>query len=115
MPDFILKYESDDKVKYLICDAKFSRKSKVQYYLMPDLIYKYISSLSTINDNEGIVGMCIFYGLSEENVEMQSFYDKQIKNAKVIKPIIEMLPLSETISYSEQTDNAVELLRQLTE
>ena len=115
VPDFILKYESDDKVKYLICDAKFSRKSKVQYYLMPDLIYKYISSLSTINDNEGIVGMCIFYGLSEENVEMQSFYDKQIKNAKVIKPIIEMLPLSETISYSEQTDNAVELLRQLTE
>lgn len=114
VPDYILKYESDEKEKYIICDAKFSRRSKVQYQLMPELIYKYITSMSTIGEDASIDGMFIIYGLNEENSNVASFYDRHIKTAKSISPSIEMLPLSENISYSEQTDNSIMMLNLLT-
>lgn len=114
VPDYILKYETAGKEKYIICDAKFSKKSKVQYQLMPELIYKYITSMSTINEDASIGGMFIIYGLNEDNNDIVSFYDRRIKTAKTISPSIEMVPLSENITYSEQTDNSLEMLKLLT-
>lgn len=111
VPDYIIKYEADDRERYLICDAKFSRKSKVQHQLMPDLVYKYLTSVSVIQENAEIVGLFVFYGLNEANSNIESFYDRQIKDGKIITPKIELFPLSEELSYSTQTNNALKLLR----
>ena len=113
VPDYIIKYEADGRERYLICDAKFSRKSKVQYQIVPDLAYKYLTSISAGHENSEIIGLFIFYGLNEGNNIIESFYDCQIKDGKKITPRIEMFPLSEGLSYSIQTRNAMELLRAL--
>lgn len=113
VPDYIIKYEADGRERYLVCDAKFSRKSKVQYQLVPDLAYKYLTSISVVHENAEIIGLFVFYGLNEDNSTIESFYDRQIKGTPQIIPRIEMFPLSEGVSYSIQTQNARDLLKVL--
>lgn len=112
-PDFIIRYEEKDRVQYLICDAKFSRRDKVKYQLMPELIYKYITSLSPINENAEVSGLIVFYGLSEDHMLMESFYDRQLPGTKKIIPYLEMMPLSENISYKDQEKNASEMFNRV--
>lgn len=113
VPDFIIKYEERGVERYLICDAKFSRKNKVQYQLLPDLIYRYLVSVSPISTNVTVAGMIIFYGLTEENEEIESFYNRKLKEGPNILPRIEMLPLSENLAYSIQDSNSIEMFRML--
>lgn len=113
VPDYMIKYEEGENEQYLICDAKFSRKDKVRFGLMPDLIYKYISSISPVHETAEVKGLIVFYGLNEENDAMESFYDRQIRERRKIMPQIELLPLSENLTYSEQEKNATEMLRRL--
>ena len=113
VPDYILKYESKGIERYIICDAKFSRIQKIRYKMMPDLIYKYITSISPLNHNSEIGGMYILYGLTEDNSDVISFYDRCIHSAKPISPCIEMIPLSEGVSYSKQRENSIEMLNVL--
>ena len=82
---------------------------------MPDLIYKYINSVSPVNESCEIKGMIIFYALNEDNEDIESFFDRQIKGGKKISPQIEMLPLSENVSDNKQNSNAIEMLRILME
>ena len=113
VPDYVIKYEAEGRERYLICDAKFSRKSKVQYQLIPDLAYNYLTSISVVHENSEIIGLFVFYGLNEGNGIIESIYDRQIKGGKKITPRIELFPLSEGLSYSIQTRNAMEMLRVL--
>lgn len=113
VPDYIIKYEKDEKIQYLICDAKFSRKTKVQYQIIPDLAYKYLTSISPLPENVSVLGLFVFYGLNENNNNIESFYNRKIEGGKVIFPRIEMVPLSESVLYSDQTKNALEMLKNL--
>lgn len=113
VPDYVIKYEEGDKEQYLLCDAKFSRKEKVQYQLLPDLIYKYITSISPVYEKSEIKGLVVFYGINKENSIMESFYNRQIREGKRITPRVEMLPLSESLTCNEQDKNATEMLRGL--
>lgn len=113
VPDYIIKYEKDVKIQYLICDAKFSRKTKVQHQIIPDLAYKYLTSISPLSENANVLGLYIFYGLNENNSNIESFYNRKMKDGKTIFPMIEMIPLSEGVLYSDQTKNALEMLRSL--
>lgn len=109
VPDFVIKRVENEVEEYYICDAKFSRKNKVRHNLMPDLAYKYITSISPIGEDTIIKGLYVFYGLNEDNTKCESFYDKQINSGKIIKPYINMIPLSENLSYSDQEKNAVSM------
>lgn len=113
VPDYIIKYEKDVKKQYIICDAKFSRKTKVQHQIIPDLAYKYLTSISPLSENVNVLGLYIFYGLNENNNNIESFYNRKMKDGKTIFPLIEMIPLSEGVLYSDQTKNALEMLRSL--
>ena len=110
VPDYLLKYEADGQEKYLICDAKFSWKDKVHYTLLPELMYKYILSTSPATESAEIAGLLVFYGIVNGNRDMDSFHNNQIPGVKTGLPRIEMLPLSEDISVSEQTINAEMML-----
>lgn len=59
--------------------------------------------------------MYVFYGLTDEYSDSSTFYDKMIRSAKTVKPYIEMIPLSETVSYSKQRENSMDVLRALSE
>ena len=66
-----------------------------------------------MHENSEIIGLFVFYGLNEGNGIIESIYDRQIKGGKKITPRIELFPLSEGLSYSIQTRNAMEMLRVL--
>lgn len=113
VPDYIIKHVEDDKEKYIICDAKFTGKNTVRYKKIPDLSFKYLTSISTLTEKAEIRGLYVFYGLNEEDTRGQSFYDRQNRSKKRIEPHIELVPLSEIISYAEQTDNAKNMLKSI--
>ena len=66
-----------------------------------------------MSENANVLGLYIFYGLNENNSNIESFYNRKMKDGKTIFPMIEMIPLSEGVLYSDQTKNALEMLRSL--
>lgn len=74
---------------------------------------KYLTSISPLSENANVLGLYIFYGLNENNSNIESFYNRKMKDGKTIFPMIEMIPLSEGVLYSDQTKNALEMLRSL--
>lgn len=111
VPDYIIRYSEGSEESYIICDAKFSRKDKVQRRIMPGLIYKYITSISASGNDARIKGLFVFYGLEQDASNMESFYDNQLSSLKPIEPRVEMVPLSETMAYSDQSKNAIKMLQ----
>lgn len=111
VPDYLIKAVVDGKERYVICDAKYSRINKVRTKLIPELAYKYLFSISPVEENVSIEGMNIFYGITEENVKAESFYDRAM--GARIKPFTELIPLSEKVSLENQEANALQLLQHL--
>ena len=95
-PDYLIKTVKNGITSYSICDAKFSKKDKVRFNLMPGLAYKYLYSVSPADDSE-LISMNIFYALADGAATPSNFYDKE-KDRKIY-PITNMVPIS-----SEMTD-----------
>ena len=108
VPDYLLKYEVNSTEKYIICDAKLTHETTVRVEFIPRLSYKYLFSISGVNQHTVVNGMNIFYGLPYEDSYKESFYDKQI--AEPIKPYVELIPLSEKIPQSIQDRDIQSLL-----
>lgn len=113
VPDFIIKYSVGGRNEYIIGDAKYSHYTKVKSKEIPKLAYKYLTSISTINDTSRIKGLYVFYGITDNHEESESFYNISIPGAKEINPEIRIVPVSEEISYNVQGYNFLELLRRL--
>lgn len=112
VPDYLIKVESEGVSKYLIVDAKFSDANSVRTYYVKDLAFKYLFSISTIDESDRIIGMCIMYGKCTDAEQLQSAYDNQLSNS-VITPISEMLPLIEGVGSSEQYGKLDQLFKKL--
>lgn len=108
VPDYLIKVKNDDTTKYLIIDAKFSDIQSVRKFYVKDLAFKYLFSISPIDNKDIISGMCIMYGKCSEEDKMQSAYDKKLPNNDIV-PIAELIPLIESISNDEQY-NKLDLL-----
>ena len=112
-PDYLIKCEKDNKVRYCICDAKWTGFEKLRDCLMPELIYKYISSISPANKDTELVGMNIFFGLSTWGKhDAKSFYDKEMEDK--ISPFISMIPMGIEVDWEENEINLQETFRALT-
>ena len=107
-PDYIIKAEIDGIERYVILDAKFSSEKNVKRYYISDLSFKYLFSVSAIEKNEMVDGLCIVYGQCNDENKMRSAYDKQI-GEKNICPFVEMLPLIEGVN-SDSHDFAIQQL-----
>lgn len=108
VPDFLIKIDTGNSIRYVICDAKFSSLSTVQNYYISNLVYKYLFSISPVNRNDMVSGLCIIYGQCVETDILQTVYDKQLTNDRIM-PFAEMLPLIEDI----QNDKHFERIKQL--
>ena len=115
VPDYVIKVESKGLERYMICDAKFAGKSNVQNRLVPKLAYKYLTSVSPISNKSAIEGLYIFYGLTDDFKNDDSFYNRQIPGSKEIKPCIELVPLSEQVPYNYQTNSCEKMIKRLIE
>ena len=103
-PDYLIKVENNSGSKYLILDAKFSDLVCVNRYHVRDLAFKYLFSVSAIRSIDTIVGLCIIYGKCNATERIQTAYDKQLPNQK-IRPIMELLPLIESVENEEHFNN----------
>lgn len=101
VPDYLIKVECGGVSKYLIIDAKFSSYKNVKKYYVKALAFKYLFSISPIEDIDCIIGMCIMYGKCTDKDDIHSAYDKQLPGS-VVAPIFEILPLIEGITTNKQ-------------
>lgn len=95
-PDYLLKIEKENSTQYLILDAKFSNLSNVKKYQVKNLVFKYLFSISPLNCEDNILGLCLIYGKFEENEELKSVYDKKVVD-RMITPVVDLMPLMEDI------------------
>lgn len=112
VPDFLIKSEKDGHIQYMILDAKFSDIVNVQRYYIKDLAFKYLFSITPIESNERISGLCIIYGKCRPTEQLQTAYDKQLANSDIY-PFVEMLPLMEGVDSVGQYVKIDRLLKKL--
>lgn len=112
VPDYLIKVEREGTSKYLIIDAKFSDANSVRTYYIKNLAFKYLFSISPIEETDHIIGMCIIYGKCTDTEQLQSVYDNQLSYGD-IAPIAEILPLIEGIGVSEQYSKLDQLFKKL--
>lgn len=65
-PDFIVKYQKGDVVRYIMADAKHKDYEAVRQDEMPDLVYKYLDSIKVLNRKDStlrpqILGLYAIY------------------------------------------------------
>lgn len=112
VPDFLIKIEENGDSQYMIVDAKFSDYSSVRRYYAKDLVFKYLFSISPIEENELVCGLCIMYGKCKSKERLQTAYDKQILGTEIY-PFIEIFPLIEGIDSAGQYEKMDRLLKKL--
>ncbi|MFI3326344.1 MAG: DUF2357 domain-containing protein [Clostridia bacterium] len=61
-PDYILKIEKNGIEKYIILDAKLSTVSDVKKYSVQELAFKYLVSISTMQEKDSVSGLVLFSG-----------------------------------------------------
>ena len=111
-PDYIIKTEINGVERYIILDAKFSTANTVKRYYISDLSFKYLFSISSIEENKSADGLCIVYGQCYATNKMQSAYDKQI-GSKEISPFADMLPLIEGVNPDDHEASIQQLLSKI--
>ena len=112
VPDYLIKVETENAIKYLIIDAKFSDFSSVRRHYIKDLAFKYLFSISPIHENELISGMCIMYGKCTSREDMQSAYDKKLPERQ-ISPTTDIIPIIEGIAAESQYEKIDSLLKKI--
>ena len=63
-PDFILKYQKGNVIRYMLADAKHKDFETVRKEDMPKLLYKYIDSIKTLRSSKldvRMAGLCAVY------------------------------------------------------
>lgn len=112
VPDFLIKIERADIAKYIICDAKFSELKTIHNYYITALAYKYLFSLSTISYTDMIAGLCIIYGQCINENTLQSVYDRQLSNQRIL-PFAETLPLLENINEDKHFVHIMQVVNKI--
>lgn len=110
VPDFVIKYKNRESEKYVIMDAKYTPFIKAHNILSPELVYKYIFSITPANDDVQLAGLGIFNGIYRRE-PMQSLYDSNVK--KKVTPFVDFIPLSEEMPDDERNYNLEEVWKNI--
>ncbi len=94
VPDYLIKIKKNHKERYLICDAKYTSRKTLLWTLLPDIIFKYLFSISPSDKEVELVGLNLFYGLCPSDItESESIYSKDTK-AIPMYSIAKITPIS---------------------
>lgn len=112
-PDYLVKVSRDGVSKYMIIDAKFSYVQTVENDRLLELVYKYLFSVSTLDECDSIEGMIIFCGKEAGNNRIANLHDVSESMNKRVSPFSYIVNLSGT----DTGDNKVikDILLQLLE
>ena len=106
-PDYIIKLQYSDHAEYIILDAKFTDQDHAKGIYLPNLAYKYIFSLSTVNEEDRVLGLCVVNGKSLE--ETDSIFDvyNLANGVKTVTPQAFVLTLTENARNTPQLHNSL--------
>ena len=93
----------------MFSDCKFTKYENAQYKYTPELIFKYLISLSTFSEKDSIAGLVTFYGKCENDDIQQSFYDKMI-NYDNLAQFVDVIPADESNNHFILTPNIINTL-----
>lgn len=113
-PDYLLKAEDEDGERYVILDAKLSRRNKVRSFEVPKLSYKYLFSVSPLRENVSVKGMGLIYGLTDsfgQTDQPASFFD--CEQGPAITPFVRLIPLNETVAEDSTEGEIARIVRTL--
>ncbi len=105
-PDYVLKIKKESCSYYIILDAKFSSQRSVKEYYIRELLYKYILSISTIDQQDALLGLIVVNGKSNELEDSDlpiNIYD-QVSDGQTVHPFAKMITLTE--NQEDQDRNA---------
>ncbi len=98
-PDYIIKAEySDDSnqymADYIILDAKFSRPDNIRLHQLQELVYKYIFSISSLKEEERILGLYILCGKQLGKDSEDIVHDLADTLGVAVSPFAELLSMN---------------------
>lgn len=95
-PDYVIKIQRSEHCKYVILDAKFSKRNTTKANYLIKLLYRYIISISTIDSEDSLLGLIIVNGKSDGTADIvEDIYNRTPDNRK-ISPFAKILTLTET-------------------
>lgn len=95
-PDYLIKITRDGHSKYIIIDAKYSSVQTVENDRLMELVYKYLFSISPLDENDSIEGMLIFCGKDSLESEPPNLHDISEKMKKYVTPFSYIVNFSVT-------------------
>lgn len=111
-PDFIIKHKAPGAgAKYCILDAKFSTIERVKKNSVAALAYKYLFSITTTDNEDSIVSLCIVNGKSDKENDAVEDIRNKTKAGTKISPAAEILTLTENSENNKEEHS--KLLRQI--
>lgn len=100
-PDYVLKIKMGHKIKYLILDAKYTTEDTIKKYIVPEVAFKYLVSISEVDENEELVGVYLINGKSKGIDELVPIYDKE--KGKKISPTFSIVNMTENDENLDDT------------
>lgn len=101
-PDYLIKIETNGVANYIILDAKFSTTENIRIHQLQELVYKYLFSISPLNENESISGLYILCGKTSGDDKEDIVHDLAQKIHHIVKPFADILVVggNKTDDYS---------------
>lgn len=93
-PDYLIKVTRDGSSQYVIMDAKFSSVQTVENDRLIELVYKYLFSISTLEENDSIAGMLVLCGKDVPENRIYNLHDISESMNKNVKPFSYIINLS---------------------
>ena len=90
-PDYIIKAEYGDRNDYIILDAKFSTPENIRLNQLQGLVYKYLFSISTLDEKDRLLGLYILCGKRLGKDGKDIIHDLAKKIGRSVIPFAEIL------------------------
>ncbi|WP_343586938.1 hypothetical protein, partial [Herbaspirillum sp.] len=90
-PDFVLRIARGNAVRYLILDAKYSRRGSVREHQLPKLLYKYFNGLAAfdatnrIYTSDPITGVFAIYALEQQGSHYANYWNNHAPMDTVVR------------------------------
>lgn len=110
-PDFVIKLKTDTQEKYFIIDAKHSTTKTIRQYQMPELVYKYLFSISPLEQNASVEALYLFCGKNEtDSIEKSDRYDNLHDIANSFTPKKKVSPFAELVTMTAYDVNNYQII-----
>ena len=113
-PDFLIKFKTEAQEKYLLIDAKHSTTKTIRQFQMPELVYKYLFSISPLEENISVDGLYLFCGKNDKyDIEKCDRFDNLHDIANSFMPKKKVSPFAELVTITAYDVNEYQIINEI--